>query len=253
VTDRGDHRDLPPRPRPLVLTRGPLDLRAWLLFAAAGLLLAALWSAVGLLALQPAPAIDAELVGEAVARRQHPVVSLARTATFLGDLPVVTAVAVVLAVIARRRSGRWDLGWLATTVIGGALAVTATVKLVVDRARPDDPLAETLSSAFPSGHSVRAAAVYVLVIWAATRWSRRPSVTIAVTVVSVGMIVAIGVARVVLGVHWPTDVLGGWVLGGVWVLVALLITRPVPLTPATDATASRAPPTAGPDRQPRLP
>jgi len=85
------------------------------------------------------------------------------------------------------------------------------LKLALDRARPalDAHPVLTHSSSFPSGHAANTMAVFLAVALIAvpSRW-RREAVTIAVA-----MSVAIGLTRPYLGVHWPSDVLGGWALG----------------------------------------
>jgi membrane-associated phospholipid phosphatase len=156
------------------------------------------------------------------------VVRVARFTSWVGDLPVVSAIALVIVAIAYRRAGRWDLGWLTLATIVGALAVTAAVKGLTDRARPDGGLTDTFSSAFPSGHAVRAAAVYSLVAWLVLRWTSphrrilRPLVVLA----AAAMILAIGASRLLLGDHWLTDVAAGYVVGVGWLAVCVAVTRP---------------------------
>lgn len=216
-------------PRPLLLTHGIWAPRSLVRFAVVGALMAALWSAIGLGAFAdgPVPADQAAL--EAAVGLQHPtVVAAAHTASWIGDLPVVSAVAITVALIAYRRSGRWDLGWLTLAVIGGALAVTATVKAVTDRVRPDGSLTDTFSSAFPSGHAVRAAAVCSLVAWLALRWTSpdRRTVRAAVVTGATLMTLAIGASRLLLGAHWLSDVLAGYLLGLLWLAACVAVTAP---------------------------
>jgi membrane-associated phospholipid phosphatase len=216
-------------PRPLLLTDGIWQPRSLVRFAAAGAVLAALWTAVGLLLVSAGPpAIDRRALEFAVRLQDPTLVPVARFVSWIGDLPVVSAVALVVVAIAYRRSRRWDLGWLTLAVVGGALAVTATIKAITDRARPDGGLTDTFSSAFPSGHSVRAAAVYALVAWLVWRWTSRDrrvlrTVTVVITVT---MTAAIGASRMLLGAHWLTDVVGGYVLGVLWLAVCVAVTRP---------------------------
>ncbi|GAA5061001.1 phosphatase PAP2 family protein [Nocardia callitridis] len=103
----------------------------------------------------------------------------------------------------------------------GTLLLVRVLKYVVDRDRP--PLAIRLvtveNQSFPSGHSLGSIGVIgilvgVFVLGEARRSSRAALVTVAVVFVAL-----VGVSRVYLGVHWPTDVLGGWAIGAWWVLL----------------------------------
>ena len=108
---------------------------------------------------------------------------------------------------------------LAVAVLGERLLVDG-IKLLLDRARPafDIHPVATHSASFPSGHSANSMAVFLTValIAAPPRW-RYPAVVLAVT-----LSVMIGFSRVYLGVHWPSDVIGGWALGAI---VAIIATR----------------------------
>jgi membrane-associated phospholipid phosphatase len=216
-------------PRPLLLTHGIWQPRSLVRFAVAGAVLATLWTAVGLLLVSAGPPAADQRALELAVRLQDPaLVPVARFVSWVGDLPVVSAVALVVVAVAYRRSRRWDLGWLTFAVIGGALAVTATVKGITDRTRPDGGLTDTFSSAFPSGHAVRAAAVYALVAWLVLRWTSpdRRLLRTGTAVVAVTMTLAIGASRMLLGAHWLTDVVGGYVLGVLWLAVCVAVTRP---------------------------
>jgi membrane-associated phospholipid phosphatase len=149
--------------------------------------------------------------------------TLASTATWFGNgatIAVVTAVLLVVCV-ARKRS---RLGaWLAVTVAGSAL-VNTLVKESTQRLRPPaaDLLAPAHGYAFPSGHTQAATVTYtaavLIVAWQLLRPGPRTR-RAGATVVAV-MVAAVGLSRVFLGAHWPSDVVGGWLLGGAWVLVA---------------------------------
>jgi membrane-associated phospholipid phosphatase len=225
--------------RPLLLTHGIFAPRSLVRFTVAGVVLATVWTLVGLFTVADAPpAVDRAAHDLALQLQSPTVVRVARFTSWVGDLPIVSAIALVVVAIAYRRAGRWDLGWLTLATIGGALAVTATVKGLTDRARPDGGLTDTFSSAFPSGHAVRAAAVYSLVAWLVLRWtsSERRVLRVVVVVAAVGMILAIGVSRMLLGDHWLTDVATGYVVGVGWFTVCVAVTRPHRAPRPGDAT-----------------
>ena len=121
------------------------------------------------------------------------------------------------------------------TSIGMSGIVTQIAKGLADRPRPTTALAAASSSAFPSGHALGVmAAVLALLTISAGMFNRRGRA--ASIVFGAVVVVAVGVGRVVLNVHHPSDVLAGWVLGYLWFLACLLVIRPLPLAAAADET-----------------
>ena len=109
---------------------------------------------------------------------------------------------------------------LALTVIGERLTVDG-IKLLIDRARPafDVHPVVTHSASFPSGHAANSMAVFLTIaLVAVPQPHRRAAVAVALT-----MSFLIGISRCYLGVHWPSDVIAGWALGGAVALVAARI------------------------------
>ncbi|PJM84144.1 hypothetical protein CH313_09410 [Streptomyces sp. TSRI0384-2] len=125
------------------------------------------------------------------------------------------------------------LWWRGTTrlavAVGGACLAAALVqqllKAAVGRERPEwpDPVDSAHFAAYPSGHAMTATVTCGLVVWV-LHLSRvgRPVLVSAWTVAAVS-VAGVGATRVWLGVHWPTDVLGGWLLGGLTVALAALV------------------------------
>ena len=156
--------------------------------------------------------------------------TIARIATSMASglvITVLTALAAIVCVARGRRSLAW---WLVLTVAGSAIA-NSLVKAVAGRTRPSTAGLETRAHgfAFPSGHTQAATVTYVAVVlvvgWAMgrpDRWLRQASCVAVVVLVA-----AVGVSRILLGAHWPSDVLGGWLLGSAWVTAAtaLLVSR----------------------------
>jgi len=104
------------------------------------------------------------------------------------------------------------------TAVGGGIVLSSIAKEFVDRPRPDlvPHGSIVMTASFPSGHSMMAAVAYLSlgVLIARVQPQRRLKTFILVTAVTLTLLV--GVSRVYLGVHWPTDVLAGWLAGAAW-------------------------------------
>ncbi len=141
--------------------------------------------------------------------------------TALGGGTVLTLVAVFVTLyLAARRKVALAVFVLSSIAAGGVL--TAVLKTLFARARPDivPHLVEVSSASFPSGHAMNSAMVYLT--GAALLASAEPSRRVRIFLVSaaLALTLAIGFSRVFLGVHFPTDVLGGWAIGIAWAVAA---------------------------------
>ncbi|MFI0217054.1 phosphatase PAP2 family protein [Streptomyces lydicus] len=105
--------------------------------------------------------------------------------------------------------------WVGATALAGT-ALQQLVKALVGRARPvwPDPVDSAHYAAFPSGHAMSALVAGVLLLWLLRLYGARPGWRWTARVLVVLSVVGVGCTRVFLGVHWPSDVLGGWLLGG---------------------------------------
>jgi undecaprenyl-diphosphatase len=168
--------------------------------------------------------VDQSLVDFTVAQRNDWLTGFARAWTLLGSAwivaPVVTVAAVALAL--QRRLPAAIV--VVASSAGCAIAVGA-VKASVARPRPpiSGRLVNAVGAAFPSGHSAQSVACYAALAWAVTtRIELRSTRTL---VWSGAALVALGVgwSRIYLGVHWPSDVLGGWSLAAGWLAALVLV------------------------------
>jgi undecaprenyl-diphosphatase len=105
-----------------------------------------------------------------------------------------------------------------TLAVVGAFLLPELLKDYFERDRPDAllHLVPVQSRSFPSGHSFGAAACYATFAFFAARFVPRRSLEVFCYVLTALIVVTIGLTRVYLGVHYPTDVLGGLSLGGAW-------------------------------------
>lgn len=146
-------------------------------------------------------------------------------------------------VVPLARSGHRRLAWWVAGTVVAAAGVQQAVKALVGRDRPEwrDPVDSAAFSAFPSGHAMTAAVVCGLLLWVVALVGREPwrgwGTLAGLAVVSV---LGVGWTRIYLGVHWPSDVLAGWLMGWCCVAVAVvsyrrgLDRRPLPAGPGPD-------------------
>ena len=146
-------------------------------------------------------------------------------ASVLGSTVVLIPAIVVIGLLAYRRGKGWRALAVLAAAQGGSIVLYDLVKVLVARPRPSiTPLIATATGfAFPSGHAAQAVAVFGALAYLASGWTGRWSAKVALWAAAVVVALVVGLSRVYLGVHWPSDVIGGWFLGALW-LAALLMT-----------------------------
>lgn len=149
------------------------------------------------------------------------------TLTHLGDTWVLTALALgVAAALWLHQHRLLALGWLVALAGNGAL--TRVLKNLFERVRPEHThgIAEASGYSFPSGHSSASMVAYAMLAYLATRLLPR-AWHLPAAMVAGALIFTTGWSRVVLHVHYASDVLAGWLLGGTWMLCTVLIMESV--------------------------
>lgn len=145
-----------------------------------------------------------------------------RDLTALGSFVALGAMTTFATLILWALSYRNLAVGLAVSVLS-ATAVSNGLKMLVGRSRPEivEHAALTFTASFPSGHAFISAVTMLCIAGFIGLASHRRDIAKLCFVFAWIMIVLIGISRVYLGVHWPTDVLAGWALGVVWSSVAI--------------------------------
>ncbi|MFE6760378.1 phosphatase PAP2 family protein [Streptomyces sp. NPDC057684] len=208
--------DSPPRPRHPRLARATAVLAA--LSALLLIAVAVRW--------EPLMTLDGEL-----ARTAHRwavddpgLTQLNRVLTdWFWDPWTMRALCVVVVVWLVWRHDAWWLAlWVVATCAVGTL-IQQGLKAAVGRDRPvwTDPVDSAHYAAFPSGHAMTATVVWGLILWLLRRYGAGRVLWRTACTLAVVSVVGVGLTRLWLGVHWPSDVLGGWLLGALTVTVSV--------------------------------
>lgn len=160
--------------------------------------------------------MDEAILGWFTAKRSPQLIEFAEIITVAGNTIVLSAAAVILAlVLIRTEEYRAAAFYLMCCILSAVL--NFGLKILVDRARPESyyaPGMEELTASFPSGHALMSTVIYGCFAWLAFR--DKP-----IALVGVGVLIfLIGLSRLILGVHYPSDVFTGWVIGA-WVIVSV--------------------------------
>jgi undecaprenyl-diphosphatase len=149
--------------------------------------------------------------------------NLASTKTAL----VIVVVAVLVLLVRRHWRGAIALS-LVFPVTQGAVQL---IKLVVERPRPaaNAHLAEAQGFSFPSAHSATSVAVYATIAFILIRAARHGHSRVAIASFATALVLAVGLSRVLLGAHYPTDVLAGWTFGALVASLCWLVAHRIPL------------------------
>lgn len=167
-------------------------------------------------------ALDDPVTRWLVARRTPWLTQAMQSITELGSAWVIVPLLVVVTGIVVTRSDARLFAWVPVVSAAGAALLVLAVKLAIARPRPT--IGEIVAAAdgfsFPSGHSAQAVATYGALAWVATRLAQGvprwrfwgPAAVLAAL---------IGFSRLYLGVHWLSDVVGGFTLGAAWLVLTV--------------------------------
>jgi undecaprenyl-diphosphatase len=149
---------------------------------------------------------------------------LGRDFTALGGVAVITLLTSSVVAFFWLSSMRRAAAYVAIACLG-SLLISSGLKQLFDRPRPDlvPHGAHVYTSSFPSGHSTMAAAAYLTLGLVASQFVPRRRLKVLFIGVAMFVTAAVGISRVYLGVHWPSDVLAGWAVGLSWALVCWVV------------------------------
>ena len=165
---------------------------------------------------------------------------LAEKFTWLGSLSVLALFGVV-AVAVLVQAGRRDRAVLLTVTMVGALVLENGLKFSFQRVRPPPFFGpEPVTYSFPSGHALFSLCFYGGLAIAAARAVKSGAMKKGIWIATVLLVLAIGGTRIYLGVHYPTDVIGGWIIGFMWALICSLAARRFEGTTHLEAEKSKA-------------
>jgi undecaprenyl-diphosphatase len=168
--------------------------------------------------------IDRTITDWAIARRNGVLTPIAVTVSAVSGTVAMTVLATLTCLVLS-----WQRRWPAAALVAGA-GIGACVlvrggKNLVGRARPpvEDHLISVENLSYPSGHSVGSFVVVGIVVVVALPSVRPSSRILAAT--AAAFVAAVGVSRIYLGVHWATDILGGWCISALWLILCLTVYR----------------------------
>jgi undecaprenyl-diphosphatase len=147
--------------------------------------------------------------------------------------PLVVASVSVIAIVLLLLLDRFKLAIYFLICVVGGTVVAGMLKSIFSLVRPHySPSADTaiLSTSFPSGHAMLATILYLTLASLTARVSSRSKIplrTVGAFGVAIAIVLAVGVSRVYLTVHWPSDVIAGWSIGGCWIAFCWLRFRPL--------------------------
>lgn len=145
---------------------------------------------------------------------------IGRDATALGGVAVLTFITIVVVGYLALEGKRRVALFVAAAVTGG-IVLSFALKTGFDRPRPDLVSHGSIvyTASFPSGHSMMSAVVYLTLGVLLARVQARRRLKVYVIAVAILTTLFVGVSRVYLGVHWPTDILAGWAAGATWAMI----------------------------------
>lgn len=166
---------------------------------------------------------DQSIINVFISFRSSSMTQLMKFISDLGSAPVLIVIAVIAAwLLFDKKEHSWDAGVL-IVALSGASFMNWMLKLGFHRDRPVGPsLAQALGYSFPSGHAMVSLVFYGMIIYLILVNFRRGIGVYVMTILLAVLIISIGISRIYLGVHYPSDVIAGYAAGGFWLSGCIL-------------------------------
>lgn len=170
---------------------------------------------------------DADVPRRLVEYRQQDGVSESKIITTLSATPTIIVLTALAAAGFRLAFGRWRESLVVIYAVVGETAIFMTTTLFIDRPRPLVTHLDVAppTSSFPSGHTAAAVCFYGSVAAIVAWHSRKRWVAVLAVIVCAAVPLTIAISRVYRGMHYPTDVLAGALLGAIWLSVVIFCVR----------------------------
>ncbi len=144
--------------------------------------------------------------------------------TEVGDIYGYLAVVTIYLLVSRLIFKRWKYVLQTTLVLILAVTSNMMLKRFIDRARPGiEHMVSVETLSYPSGHAMSAMAFYGFLIYLSTKFRISKFLKTGIIILLSFIILSIGISRIYLGVHFPTDIAGGFIAGLIWVIFCILI------------------------------
>lgn len=170
---------------------------------------------------------DAEVPRRILEHRQQEGVSESKLITSLSATPTIIALTAIAAVAFRWKFGRWRESLVVIYAVIGETSIFLVTTLLIDRPRPSVPKLDAAppTSSFPSGHTAAAVCFYgsiaAIILW----HTRHRWIQVVAVLVCAMVPLTIASSRVYRGMHYPSDVVVGMLLGAIWLTVVILYVR----------------------------
>ncbi|WP_291963736.1 phosphatase PAP2 family protein [Maribacter sp.] len=169
-------------------------------------------------------AYDTSITDYVISYRTPTLTSYFKFMTNVGDTYGYLIVLTIFLLVSLIVFKRWKYVVQATLILALATISNMMLKRFIDRARPGiEHLVSVETLSYPSGHAMSAMAFYGFLIFLVTKFKIQRVMKYALVIVLMTIILSIGISRIYLGVHFPSDIAGGFIAGFIWVVFCVLV------------------------------